>query len=290
MARRLEHRTALQLRAAALAAGIAGVAVLGAGRLPGVLHLRAAHMVPGVLVAVGMPAQGAYRLFATGGRTALVRSGQLLPRQHRQPHAAVGQPLADTFGIPRMRAAGTPADQRRQHRAVGKRPGGLTRRTQEAAVVHRRVVGDLRAARDRTHVVGIGHRAAIARDAACVLAAGRDRAHVVAVGHRAQAAAGDAAHAVDARDRTGIAAGRHAARVIAHDAADISDDGFRIADIGIGALAADNDALVPAVQELRRVIGVPRDAAHIEPSVHIARHRQVFHRGPAQLTEQAGMI
>ena len=191
-------------------------------------------------------------------------------------------------------------DQRRQHRAVGKRLGALAgctislcvcRSPQEIARLHG-AIGDLRTggSRDRAHIVAVGHRAAIARDAACVLAAGRDRAHVVAVGHRARAAAGDAAHAVDARDRTGIAAGRHAARVIAHDAAGIPDNGFRIAGIGMGTFAADNDALAPAVQELRRVIGVPRDAAHIEPSVHIARHRQVFHRSAAQPAEQTDII
>ena len=58
----------------------------------------------------------------------------------------------------------------------------------------------------------------------------------------------------------------------------------------MGTFAADNDALAPAVQELRRVIGVPRDAAHIEPSVHIARHRQVFHRSAAQPAEQTDII
>ena len=236
------------------------MSVLGAGGLLGVPQLRAAHMVVGVHRAVGLPAQGAYRLFGTGGRAALVRSGQLLPRQHRQPHAAVRQPLADTFGIPRMRAVGTPVDQRRQHRAIGKLLGAHALRPQEEALAHRRVVGDLHAA--------------------------RDRARVVAVGHRTRRAAGDAAHAVGADDRTGIAAGRHLALVIAHDAAGILGRAI----LPAKPVNAHNDALVPAVQDGRPGINIPRDAAHIGPSVHIARHRQVFHRGALQPAEQPGRI
>ena len=296
MTRGLDGRTALQLHAAALAVGIAGVAVLGAGGLLGVPQLCAAHMVIGVHRAVGLPAHGADRRADAGGRAALVFSGQLLPRQHRQPFAAAGQPLADTFGIPRMRAVSTPADQRRQHRAVGKRLGALAgctislcvcRSPQEIARLHG-AIGDLRTggSLDRTHIVAVGHRAAIARDAACVLAAGRDRAHVVAVGHRARAATGDAAHAVGAGDRTGIAAGRHLALVIAHDAAGILGRAIPPAKL----VNAHNDALVPAVQDGRPGIGVPRDAAHTGPSVHIARHRQVFHRGALQPAEQPGRI
>ena len=294
VARGLDGRAALQLHAAALAVGIAGVAVLGTGGLLGVPQLCAALMVVGVHRAVGLLAQGAYRLFGTGGRTALVFSGQLLPRQHRQPFAAAGQPLADTFGIPRMLAASF--DQRRQHRAVGKRLGALAgctislcvcRSPQEIARLHG-AIGDLRTggSLDRAHIVAVGHRAAVARDAACVLAAGRDRAHVVAVGHRARAAAGDAAHAVDADDRTCIAAGRHTALVIAHDAAGILGRAIPPAK----PVNAHNDALVPAVQDGRPGIGMPRDAAHTGPSAHIARHRQVFHRGALQPAEQPGRI
>ena len=217
-------------------------------------------MVIGIHRAVGLPAHGAHRRADAGGRAALVRSGQLLPRQHRQPHAAVRQPLADTFGIPRMRAVGTPVDQRRQHRAIGKLLGAHALRPQEEALAHRRVVGDLHAA--------------------------RDRAHIVAVGHRTRRAAGDAAHAVGADDRTGIAAGRHLALVIAHDAAGILGRAIPPAK----PVNAHNDALVPAVQDGRPGISIPRDAAHIGPSVHIARHRQVFHRGALQPAEQPGRI
>ena len=284
--RGLDGRAALQLHAAALAVGIAGVAVLGAGGLLGVPQLCAAHMVIGIHRAVGMPAQGAYRLFGTGGRAALVRSGQLLPRQHRQPHAAVRQPLADTFGIPRMRVVGTPVDQRRQHRAIGKLLGAHALRPQKEALAHRRIVGDLHAARDRAHIVAVGHRTRqAAGDAAHAVGAG-DRTGIVAVGHRTRRATGDAAHAVGAGDRTGIAAGRHLALVIAHDAAGILGRAILLAK----QVNAHNDALVPAVQDGRPGIGVPRDAAHTGPSAHIARHRQVFHRGALQPAEQPGRI
>ena len=284
--RGLDGRAALQLHAAALAVGIAGVAVLGAGGLLGVPQLCAAHMVIGIHRAVGLPAHGAHRRADAGGRAALVRSGQLLPRQHRQPHAAVRQPLADTFGIPRMRAVGTPVDQRRQHRAIGKLLGAHALRPQEEALAHRRVVGDLHAARDRAHIVAVGHRTLRAAGDAAHMAAARDRARVVAVGHRTRRAAGDAAHAVGADDRTGIAAGRHLALVIAHDAAGILGRAIPPAK----PVNAHNDALVPAVQDGRPGISIPRDAAHIGPSVHIARHRQVFHRGALQPAEQPGRI
>ena len=123
--RGLDDRTALQLDAAALAVGVAGIAVRRTGGRLGVLHLRAARMVGGVLVAVSLAAVVADRTAGAGGRAALMLGGQLLPRQHRQTHIAAGQPLAAAVGIPRMHTA--PRDQSRQHRAVGERRGGLGR-------------------------------------------------------------------------------------------------------------------------------------------------------------------
>ena len=92
-------------------------------------------MVGGVLVAVGFAAVLADRAAGAISLAARMLGGQLLPRQHRQPVAAAGQPLAAAVGIPRMLAVGAARDQSRQHRAVGKRRGGLGRRLAHHGVI-----------------------------------------------------------------------------------------------------------------------------------------------------------
>ena len=107
-------------------AAAAPLLLVSSGRpCPFLLSVRSVSRRIGV--AVGFPAAVAELGGIAIRRAAVVTLGPLHPCKHRQLRRVayiVAQGLA-ALGIPRVRIGGTSIDQRRQHRAVGKVPGGL---------------------------------------------------------------------------------------------------------------------------------------------------------------------
>lgn len=207
------------IRRAAVQAGVAAVAARAAGPVMAALRhghsaaaapllqmavrrgdpllLPAGRMVVGINVAVAPAAVIARRRLEAGGRTAGMHRLQPLPRQHRNAHTVLRQPLAAAVGVPRVRVVTAPRDQRLQHRAVGKGRGGLgctaaAAARQIPAVLHDALIGDA-AAGDLTHVITVpdgGRGKAVPHvaddaarhiDAAAVPALLLDAARVIAV-------------------------------------------------------------------------------------------------------------